>query len=115
MSHESTIRRLPLRTVVTPAGTRIPATVNTQTPLHPLPVAEAAFRHLNGGEVSALTLTLMMEAMRDSAAVVVSYVDTKGELDGPRLVAFFRHAHEGQPPDGVVLLHIAAGMEELSP
>ena len=80
MSHESTIRRLPLRTVVTPTGTRIPATVNTQTSLHALPVAEAAFRHLNGGEVCALTLTLVMEAMRDSAAVVVSYVDTKGEL-----------------------------------
>ena len=80
MPHESTIRRLPLRTVVTPAGTRIAATVNTQTALHELPVAEAAFRHLNGGEVSALTLTLVMEAMRDSAAVVVSYVDTKGEL-----------------------------------
>jgi len=80
MSHESTIRRLPLRTVATPSGMRILATVNAQTPLPALPAAEAAFRHLNGGEVSALTLALVMEAMRDSAAVVVSYVDTKGEL-----------------------------------
>ncbi len=80
MPHESTIRRLPLRTVITPAGARIPATVNTQTPLSDLPIAEAAFRNLNGGIVPVLTLSLVMEAMRDSSATVVSYVDTKGEL-----------------------------------
>ncbi len=80
MPHESTIRRLPLRTVTTPSGIRIPATANQQTPLHHLPVLESTFRHLNGGTVSAQTLALVMEAMRDSAAVVVSYVDAKGEL-----------------------------------
>ncbi len=80
MPHESTIRHLPLRTVVTPTGARVPATANQQTPLHHLPMLEATFRHLNGGTVPAQTLALVMEAMRDSAAVVVSYVDAKGEL-----------------------------------
>jgi len=80
MPHESTIRRLPLRTVTTPSGTRIPATANQQTPLPNLPLMEATFRYLNGGAMPAQTLALVMEAMRDSAAVVVSYVDAKGEL-----------------------------------
>jgi len=80
MHHESTIRRVSLRTVVTPSGARIPATANQQPALDDLPRVEAAFRHLNGGAVSALTLALVMEAMRDSAAVVVSYGDAKGEL-----------------------------------
>ncbi len=80
MPHESTIRRLPLRTVTTPSGIRIPATANQQTPLPDLSLVEATFRHLNGGAVPAQTVALVMEAMRDSAAVVVSYVDAKGEL-----------------------------------
>jgi len=66
--------------VPTLSGERIPATVNAQTPLPNLPIAEAVFRHLNGGEVAVLTLSLVIEAMRDSSAVVVSYVDIKGEL-----------------------------------
>ena len=80
MRHQSTIRHLPLRTVLARSGTRFPATVNQETPLRDLPVAEALYYRCNGGIVPARTLSLVMEAMRDAGAVVVSYLDARGEL-----------------------------------
>ena len=80
MQHQSTIRRLPLRTVPARAGTRFPTTVNQETPLRDLPVAETLYSRYNGGIVPAHTLTLVMAAMRDAGAVVTSYLDARGEL-----------------------------------
>lgn len=80
MRHESTIRSVALRTVLSPTGRRVPATVNQQTPLGDLPIIEATYHAHNNGAVPLLTLALTMDAMRDSSAVVVAYHDAKGEL-----------------------------------
>jgi len=79
MRDQSTIRHLSLRTVRTESGIPCPTTINPQTPLRDLPVAEAVYHRYNNGIVSRNTLALTVEAMRDGAAVVVSYRDAKGE------------------------------------
>ena len=79
MHHESPIRHIALRTVLTPSGRRFPATVNPQTSLHDLPVAGATYHFHNGGAVPLPTLSLVLEAMRDASAVVASYVDTRAD------------------------------------
>lgn len=80
MRDQSTIRHLSLRTVRTEFGIPFPAIVNQQTPLRDLPIAEATYHAHNEGAVPLHTLALVMDAMRDSGAVVVAYHDAKGEL-----------------------------------
>jgi len=79
MRDQPIIRHLSLRTVRTESGTPFPTTINPQTPLRDLPIAEAVYGRYNGGVVSRNTLALTVAAMRDAAAVVVSYRDAKGE------------------------------------
>jgi len=79
MRDQSTIRHLSLRTVRTEFGIPFPTTINPQTPLRDLSVAEALYGRYNNGVVSRHTLALTIAAMRDASAVVVSYHDAKGE------------------------------------
>jgi len=64
MRDQSTIRHLSLRTVRTEFGTPFPTTINPQTPLRDLPVAEALYGRYNNGVVSCHTLALTLAAMR---------------------------------------------------
>jgi predicted DNA-binding transcriptional regulator YafY len=80
MSHPITIRRLPLRSVRTRSGRQFPTTVSAETPTHDFALAEVVYRCYNGGRVPAETLSFVMGAVYEGAAVVVSYLDAKGEM-----------------------------------
>jgi len=69
-----------VRTIAAKDGYTIPATADQGTDLNDLPICEMLFYRENGGKVSRATLSLVMDAMRDSAAVVTMYADAKGEL-----------------------------------
>ncbi len=61
------------RTVEANSGMLVPCTANQQTDLNMLPIIEAVYARFNEGKVARQTLSLVMDAMRDSSAVVVMY------------------------------------------
>jgi len=68
-------------TVVAKDGYTVPATADQRTDLNDLPICEMLYHRDNGGKVSRATLSLVMDAMRDSSAVVVLYVGADGKQD----------------------------------
>jgi len=69
------------RTVVAKDGYTVSATADQRTDLNDLPICEMLYHRDNGGKVSRATLSLVMDAMRDSSAVVVLYVGADGGQD----------------------------------
>ncbi len=67
------------RTVAALDGTLIPAHVNQQTDMGWLPTAASVYLRLNDGKVAVDTMIAVMDAMRDSSAVVTLYTDGKCE------------------------------------
>ncbi len=68
------------RTITAKSGMILPATITPQTDLNMLVTAIAMYHRFNERKVAYDTLEKVMEAMRDSSAVVVMYTDAKGEL-----------------------------------
>ena len=68
------------RTVTAKSGMIVPATIDQRTDMDFLPVALSVFHRINERRVAWDTAYKVMEAMRDSSAVVVLYSDAKGEL-----------------------------------
>jgi predicted DNA-binding transcriptional regulator YafY len=66
------------RTVYTLAGDPVPTTVDQRTDIHDLPVAASVYMRLNEGKTATDTVLNVFEAMRDSNAVVVLYIDSNG-------------------------------------
>lgn len=77
-----------VRTVTAKDGYTVPATADQTTDLNLLPLCEAVFHRMNGGKVSRATLSLVMDAMRDSAAVVTLYIGADGGQDARVLWPF---------------------------
>ncbi len=69
------------RTVTAKDGYTVPATADQRTDLNDLPICAMLYHRDNGGKVSRATLSLVMDAMRDSSAVVVLYVGADGKQD----------------------------------
>lgn len=70
-----------VRTVTAKDGYTVPTTADQRTALNDLPICEMLYHRDNGGRVSRATLSLVMDAMRDSAAVVVLYIGADGKQD----------------------------------
>src|SRR5262245_14144425 len=70
-----------VQSITLPTGIIVPAICDQQTDLTLLPVCITAYHDMTGGTVALATLETVMAAMRDASAVVVKYVDGKGELD----------------------------------
>jgi len=68
------------RTITAKSGMLLPATITPQTDMNMLVTCIAMYHRFNARKVAYDTLEKVMEAMRDGSAVVVMYMDAKGEL-----------------------------------
>ncbi len=76
----STTNATTARTITAKSGMILPATITPQTDMNVMVTCIAMYHRFNERGVAYDTLEKMMEAMRDSSAVVVMYSDAKGEL-----------------------------------
>jgi predicted DNA-binding transcriptional regulator YafY len=67
-------------TITAKSGMILPATITPQTDMNLMVACISIYHRFNERKVAYDTLEKVMEAMRDSSAVVVLYSDAKGEL-----------------------------------
>ncbi len=77
-----------VRTLHALDGYPIPATVDQHTDMNDLPTAISVYLRLNGGKVAVDTIIAVMDAMRDSSAVVTLYIGADGGQDARVLWPF---------------------------
>jgi predicted DNA-binding transcriptional regulator YafY len=68
------------RTITAKSGLILPTTITPQTDMNLMVTAISMYHIWNNRKVAYGTLEQVMEAMRDSSAVVTMYVDGKGEI-----------------------------------